>query len=505
MRNENWRKIRKLVCGPKLFFADWARKNVPGVNEVLISRAKRNPHAYYASGIIKSSQFSFESMVQGISSEIPLLLTIDPRQYHLGVLEGHLLTLIGLLRDIAKHHALEIDIELLKQKHKISNFMSEALMMDLRRACWFRVNFFKMDKNQLPILSADFYIYRSQDDVYVNSARKIELRHLPRKSVVELLGGETGVWFTSDVLSGSRNAAQDFPVDFVYTWVNCEDSRWKALYESHFGTKPEQDRFLSRDELRYSLRSVHYYAGWVNKIYIVSNCSPPPWLNLESGSVVWVDHEEILEAKNLPTFNSHAIEATLWKIPGLSNRFVYFNDDFFLLRPVHKGLFFDRYGRSSAFLEPIGTIAPERSDDEESWYLARVKAQLLLLERKKFAATRMHHHAPYAINRDDYAEMLREFNAEIHAVEGSRTRNPEDIPTVSYMYPHYVLDCGRGNEVDVGCQMLNLKNYEMFSPRPSATFLCINDGGGSAGDVDFDRLVREFLANRFPITAPWEK
>ena len=42
----------------------------------------------------------------------------------------------------------------------------------------------------------------------------------------------------------------------------------------------------------------------------------------------------------LPTYNSHTIELNLHRIPGLSENFVYFNDDVFLIRPVTPQHFF---------------------------------------------------------------------------------------------------------------------------------------------------------------------
>ena len=49
-----------------------------------------------------------------------------------------------------------------------------------------------------------------------------------------------------------------------------------------------------------------------------------------------VDHTEIFKGYEqfLPTFNSICISNMLWRIKGLSNQFVYFNDDIFLLRKI---------------------------------------------------------------------------------------------------------------------------------------------------------------------------
>lgn len=52
-----------------------------------------------------------------------------------------------------------------------------------------------------------------------------------------------------------------------------------------------------------------------------------------------VYHRDFIPEEYLPTFNSHAIELFLWKIPGLSDFFLYFNDDQFVLGPVKRSMF----------------------------------------------------------------------------------------------------------------------------------------------------------------------
>ena len=42
----------------------------------------------------------------------------------------------------------------------------------------------------------------------------------------------------------------------------------------------------------------------------------------------------------LPTFNSHTIEMNLHRIKGLSEQFVYFNDDMFINKPMKPRDFF---------------------------------------------------------------------------------------------------------------------------------------------------------------------
>ena len=61
----------------------------------------------------------------------------------------------------------------------------------------------------------------------------------------------------------------------------------------------------------------------------------PSWLNLAHPRLTVVPHAAIFpNASDLPVFSSPAIEAHLHRIPGLSKRFAYFNDDVFLGAPT---------------------------------------------------------------------------------------------------------------------------------------------------------------------------
>lgn len=87
-------------------------------------------------------------------------------------------------------------------------------------------------------------------------------------------------------------------------------------------------RFEDNEELRYSLRSLERFAPWIRHVYVVTNGQIPYWMNMESSRLSIVTHEEIFPNKShLPTFSSPAIESHLHRIPGLSQKFIYMNDD----------------------------------------------------------------------------------------------------------------------------------------------------------------------------------
>jgi len=108
-----------------------------------------------------------------------------------------------------------------------------------------------------------------------------------------------------------------------------------------------ENRFQDNDELKYSLRSLEKYANWIRNVYLVTNGQVPNWLNTSNPRLRLVKHEDIfLNKSHLPTFSSPAIESHLHRIKGLSNKFIYFNDDMILGRPVYLD---DFYTQSKGF------------------------------------------------------------------------------------------------------------------------------------------------------------
>eukprot|EP00466_Bigelowiella_natans_P020202 jgi/Bigna1/69357/fgenesh1_pg.8_\ len=139
-----------------------------------------------------------------------------------------------------------------------------------------------------------------------------------------------------------------------YTWVNGSDMlhkelvrKYKRLADGLSPSTPDEgekedsahsataDRYRDNEELRYSFRSLWYRAPWIRHVYLVTNGQVPYWLNWKHPKITVVPHHEIFpNSSHLPSFASPSIEAHLHRIPGLSQKFLYFNDDVMLGSPV---------------------------------------------------------------------------------------------------------------------------------------------------------------------------
>ena len=113
----------------------------------------------------------------------------------------------------------------------------------------------------------------------------------------------------------------------------------------------------SYDNLRYWFRGVEKFAPWVNNIYFVTWGHIPSWLNINHPNLNIVKHEDFIPKQYLPTFNSHTIELNFHRIKGLSEKFVYFNDDMYLINKSNPEDFFRNNLPCDAAV--LGCICPQ--------------------------------------------------------------------------------------------------------------------------------------------------
>ncbi|MGS0753839.1 hypothetical protein ACVBEH_03225 [Roseateles sp. GG27B] len=96
-------------------------------------------------------------------------------------------------------------------------------------------------------------------------------------------------------------------------------------------------------QLRYSLRALQRFFPEHGHVYIVTDAQAPTWLR-RSKRITVIDHRDLIPAAALPTFD-WADRVYIHRIPNLSERYFYFNDDVFFGAPVKVS---DRFGRRCA-------------------------------------------------------------------------------------------------------------------------------------------------------------
>lgn len=141
-------------------------------------------------------------------------------------------------------------------------------------------------------------------------------------------------------------------VDIVVLWVDGSDKDWQRQRYAYQYGQDQADDFFNRQQgeiryrdwglMRYWFRGIAKFAPWVRKIHWVTCGQVPEFLDVSSPRLNLVDHRDYIDEACLPTFNSNVIELNLHKLSGLSERFICFNDDMFLMAPTREEDFFYR-------------------------------------------------------------------------------------------------------------------------------------------------------------------
>ncbi len=133
-------------------------------------------------------------------------------------------------------------------------------------------------------------------------------------------------------------------IDFIIPWVDGSDPKWIEDYNKHVSKDKTIDvrnfRFRDWDNLQYWFRGIEKFTPWVNKIHFITWGHIPKWLNINHPKLNIVKHEDYIPDEYLPTFSSHPIELNMHRIEGLVDKFVYFNDDTYIIKPTNSDRFF---------------------------------------------------------------------------------------------------------------------------------------------------------------------
>lgn len=245
-------------------------------------------------------------------------------------------------------------------------------------------------------------------------------------------------------------------IDFVVSWVDMDDPNWKADFAKYSGkidnlkNEVTEARFRDHGFLKYWFRGVEKFAPWVRKVHFVTCGQKPDWLDPNHPKLQLVNHADYIPTHFLPVFNSSLIEMYLHKIPDLAERFVYFNDDFFITNHLPKSRFYtdglpndiaafrhnSGIGMWSKCLKNNIRIINERFDkrevmkrDHDKWfhptYGKKSNLTKLLKPYDKFVTLITPHNAqPYL--KSTFEEVWDYAGDKLTAVSKNRFRSPDD-------------------------------------------------------------------------------
>ncbi len=258
----------------------------------------------------------------------------------------------------------------------------------------------------------------------------------------------------------------DMIIDVVFTWVDNTDKAWQHKYEHYKANSKRANigqyatdsaRFDNHNELYYSVKAVKKYLPWVRNIYIVTDNQVPSSLHEVKGVTI-VDHTEIIEPQYLPTFNSHVIEAFLYRIPDLSEDFIYFNDDVFVAKELPKEHFFSANNISSLFVSTKNLYNMQRKGVETPTLKASLRSIELLKRHYPYNIKNPLVHTYFPLKKSGYEQAWQLFEKEIKAFLPNRFRGHNDLNMASFLVP-WLLYCESKaiEKVDI-CYYFNIRS-----------------------------------------------
>lgn len=312
-------------------------------------------------------------------------------------------------------------------------------------------------------------------------------------------------------------------IDFVMIWVDGNDPEWRKSKARYSGKEEQFNlndvRYRDWDTLHYWFRAVEKFAPWVRKVHFVTCGHVPQWLQLEHPKLHWVKHSDYINAEYLPTFSSHPIELNLHRIEGLSEKFVYFNDDMFLLAPAKEEDFFvnglprgyavlnpptaDKHGIATIIMNNLGVIA-EHFDFKTQfkahlgkWFhpiygLQNLRTCLLLPWRRYVGFLDLHLPSPFL--KSTFQEVWAEEEDLLKTVSSHKFRDASDVN--QWVMSYWQIATGRfvpGNPKigrpfylsgDVSPVVDIIKNQKMKQ-------ICLNDSEKVANIDEIRRQIAE--------------
>ncbi|GHU58778.1 glycosyl transferase [Spirochaetia bacterium] len=331
--------------------------------------------------------------------------------------------------------------------------------------------------------------------------------------------------------------SNNMEIDFVIPWVDGSDPEWTQRFNQYSPKKKEfaidinAERYRDGGMLRYWFRGIEKNASWVRKIFFITDGQLPPWLNLDNEKLVWIKHEDYIPQSFLPIFSSHPIELHIHRIKGLSDTFVYFNDDMYLINPVHQTFFFKNgLPCDSALVKCISPSIPGHFQFNDLIEISNhfEKKQVLRKHLTKFFNLKYDFflqcmsllfcfnrqflgfygsHMPQPYLKGTFNEVWKHCEAILIATSQNKFRNIADVN--QYLFKFWQLVTGKFTPVNLwagkrcfGIKMNSIKGIGKSLQNRKIKEICMNDMK-DAGDCY--PVIAELFNKKFPEKSSFEK
>lgn len=315
----------------------------------------------------------------------------------------------------------------------------------------------------------------------------------------------------------THNVLPDFPIDVIFTWVDGNDAKWQQKYQQAMQTQQSEKiglyandmaRFTSHNELYYSVRAVQKFMPWVRHIFIVTDEQIPTWLDLNKQTQIKIiDHKQIIDEQYLPTFNSHVIEAHLYRIPELSEHFIYLNDDVFVARHLNSEHFFQKNGLASIFVADKSIKTMQAKGILTPTLLATKNSMALLEKHYNCQLDRPIVHTYSALNKTIYQLAWQKYEHEICSFLNNKVRAHNDLNFSNFFIPWLMYLEGKSYPQKEICYYFNIRSanaphiYQKLLAKQQKGQMphsfCANDFNSINSISDYQSKLFHFLESYF--------
>lgn len=297
-------------------------------------------------------------------------------------------------------------------------------------------------------------------------------------------------------------------IDIVYLWVDGSDAVWQKKRQRAYRAWSERNpnelavfgnaagRFRDNGELLFNLRALERFFPDHGHVYIVTDGQVPHWLQ-PSRRITVVDHGALIPPSAGAVFDSGNIESYLHRIPGLSERYLYLNDDVFFGATVDPAWWFGSrlkvFAQSDkvpgfACLQPQETALVNASILSKNWMTRRYPEYR--------HDPRVYSHAPRPMLKSAMQE-LEALAPELFAhVRSTAFRSWRSPPLVSDLVPRWMVHTGYAEQIvldplhiSTGDRMARQQLDTLRGRFGRLPFFCLNDTCDEAPDDD-PRLLR---------------
>ena len=132
-------------------------------------------------------------------------------------------------------------------------------------------------------------------------------------------------------------------IDIVIPWLNPTEN-WYNEYKKYNDTElPCRIRDLNT--IRPAIKSIIKNLPWIRYIWLIvydeEQHQNLDWEELKNEKIKFVYHRDIIPSEFLPNFNSMIVECFAHKIKGLSENFIWSNDDMIFTKPIPMNFYFE--------------------------------------------------------------------------------------------------------------------------------------------------------------------